>query len=61
MPKTFRIDGLFNSEWIPLVYVSNNHQRLVRFTVHRLLEGVGYTLDENWGASESKYFAFYVD
>jgi hypothetical protein len=61
LPKTFRIDGLSNNEWIPLIYASKNYQRLVRYTVHRPLEGIRYTLDETWGASESKLFAFYVD
>ena len=61
LPKEFRLEGLSNGEWTPLVAVSGNHQRLVRLPVYQRLEGVRYTLQETWGEPKSELFAFYLE
>ena len=61
MPKTFRLEGLSNKEWIPLAYIANNYQRQVRLSVQRSLAAIRYVLDETWGDNTSQLFAFYLD
>jgi hypothetical protein len=60
LPKTFHLDGLKGGKWEPLARIAGNHQRLVRVSVGKSLDGVRYTLDETWSAPASKLFAFYI-
>jgi hypothetical protein len=61
MPRRFHVDGLAGGKWSTLVNVLENHQRLVRLDINRELEGIRWTLDETWGAEESRLYAFYLD
>jgi hypothetical protein len=61
MAKAFRLDGLAQGQWRTLHQVRGNHQRLVRLAVGAALEGVRFTLDETWGAAETRLYAFYVE
>lgn len=61
MPKVFHIDGLIDGKWQTLHSVEDNHQRLVRMSLGRQLEGVRFVLDETWGGEQTCVYAFYVD
>jgi len=61
MPKAFRLEGLSNGSWSTLLRVQNQYQRLVRLPVGQRLDGIRYVLEETWGSSESRLFAFYLD
>ena len=61
LPRAFRLDVLSDGEWSPLCDIADNHQRLIRLSVGKKVEGVRYTLVRTWGAEESKLFAFYVE
>jgi hypothetical protein len=59
--KAFRIEGLLEGKWNALYEIKDNCQRLVRLEIGKELEGVRFTLDETWGADESRMYGFYVD
>jgi hypothetical protein len=61
MPKGFRIDGLVDDKWVELFRTDRNYQRFCRLAVNRALEGLRFTLDETWGAEESRLYSFYMD
>ncbi|MFO7897941.1 MAG: FAD-dependent oxidoreductase [Planctomycetota bacterium] len=60
MPRSFRVEGRVDGNWQPLISQQNNHQRHVRYPVDTELTGVRFTLDETWGADESRVYAFIV-
>lgn len=60
LPKRFLLEGLVAGRWLPLVELSDNHQRLARLKIDRELDGVRFTLLETWGDSTSRLFAFYL-
>lgn len=61
MPRAFHLDGLIDGEWQTLESVQDNHQRLVRVSLDRRLEGVRFVLDDTWGSETTRVYAFYVD
>jgi len=60
MPKAFRIEGLVDGEWRPVITETNNYQRLVRVPIGRQLSGVRLALDKTWGAEVSRVYGFIV-
>jgi len=61
MPKVYRIEGLADGNWEVLHQEEDGHQRFVRISVDKRLEGVRFSLDETWGAETTRVYAFYVD
>ncbi len=61
LPKRFILEGLVDNRWQPLEQVQNNYQRVYKLSVGQIINGIRYTLQETWGAPESKLFAFYFD
>ncbi|MFW6159239.1 MAG: FAD-dependent oxidoreductase [Planctomycetota bacterium] len=60
MPRAFRVEGRVDGNWQPLITQQNNHQRHVRYPVGTGLTGVRFTLDETWGADESRVYGVLV-
>jgi len=60
IPRNFRLEGLAAGKWIPLHQVMDNYQRLVRLPVAMTLSGLRWTLEDTWGAAQSRVYGFYV-
>jgi hypothetical protein len=60
LPKQFVIQGLLNGEWVDIVELDANHQRVFKAILDRELEGVRYLLKETWGGMPSRVFHFSV-
>ena len=61
LPKSFLVEALVGDGWQEVVKVTHNYQRLVRIPVDQAISGVRFTLEETWGADQSKLFAFYLE
>jgi hypothetical protein len=61
LPRHFRLEGLLDGEWQVLADIGDNHQRLVRLSVDKTLEGLRFILLSTWGNEPSKVFAFYIE
>lgn len=61
LPKAFHLDALRDGAWQTLHAVTDNHQRLVRLPLDGTYAAVRVTIDETWGADETKVYAFYLD
>jgi len=60
MPKRVRIEGLSGGTWELVQRLDGNYQRFVRVPLGRELEGVRVTLEETWGAAESRLYSLHV-
>ena len=61
MPRRFRLEGLRDGRWAPLVSVEDNYQRHVRAPIGRVLEGVRFVLEETWGGTETRLYQFLIE
>ncbi|MBM4043264.1 MAG: FAD-dependent oxidoreductase, partial [Planctomycetes bacterium] len=61
LPRAFRIEGVREGGWVPLVEATDNRSRLVRVPVGQTLDAVRFTLDATWGADGTHLYAFYLD
>jgi hypothetical protein len=60
MPRRVRMEGLSEGSWGLVARLDGNYQRFLRVPIGRDLEGVRVTLEETWGAAESRLYACYV-
>jgi hypothetical protein len=61
MPRVFRVDCLEGDRWREAVKVEDNHRRLCRLRIGRACKGIRFTLEETWGAEESRLYAFCIE
>ncbi len=61
LPRSFRVEGLHAGRWEPVADVPDNHQRLVRLPIDRVLGGVRLVLGATWGGDgATEVFSFDV-
>ncbi len=61
MPKCFRLEVDRGNGWELLHHATENYQRHIRIPIEESVQGVRYTLEETWGAAESRVYAFYLE
>ncbi len=61
LPRRFRLDVRVGEAWEAVHRAEDGHQRFVSVPVNRRTSGVRYTLEETWGAPESRVYAFLVN
>ena len=60
LPKHFLLQGLENGQWVDLVEITANHQRVFNYAPNRTVDGIRYVLKETWGGLPSRVFHFSV-
>ncbi|MEI7833631.1 MAG: FAD-dependent oxidoreductase, partial [bacterium] len=61
MPKCFHVEVDRGNGWELLHHVTEHYQRHTRIPIGETVQGVRYTLEETWGAIESRVYAFYLE
>lgn len=60
MTKSFRIEALRDNQWITVVNMDNNYQRLVRAKINTTTPALRLIPEATWGAEKVNIFAFDV-
>ncbi len=60
LPKEFLIVGKIGEDWVDLIEVTDNHQRVFKAALNRELGGVRFVLKKTWGDVPSRVFHFSV-
>ncbi len=60
-PRYFRVEALAGGQWREVFRTSENHQRLINLPLDGEFDAIRFTLEQTWGAPESRVYAMYVE